>query len=39
MLRVIGDHDPIDVICRHADLEELFLDLLPGTRRHGVQQC
>ena len=27
VLRVIGDHDPIDVICRHADLEELFLDL------------
>ncbi len=25
VLRVIADHDPIDLVARHADLEELFL--------------
>ncbi len=25
LLRVIADHDPLDVIARHADLDELFL--------------
>ena len=25
LLRVIADHDPIDVVARHADLDELFL--------------
>ena len=25
VLRVIADHDPLDVVARHADLEELFL--------------
>lgn len=39
VLRVIGDQDPIDVICRHADLEELFLDLYreaaPLESNHG----
>jgi len=25
LLRVIADHDPVDVVARHADLEELFL--------------
>jgi len=27
VLRVIADQDPVDVICRRADLDELFLDL------------
>ena len=27
VLRVIADHDPVDVISRHADLDELFLEL------------
>jgi ABC-2 type transport system ATP-binding protein len=26
VLRVIADHDPVDVVSRHADLDELFLD-------------
>ncbi len=26
LLRVIADHDPVDVTIRHADLEELFLN-------------
>ena len=26
MLQVIADHDPVDVVSRHADLDELFLD-------------
>jgi ABC-2 type transport system ATP-binding protein len=26
VLRVIADHDPLDVVSRHADLDELFLD-------------
>jgi len=25
LLRVIADHDPLDVVARHADLDELFL--------------
>jgi ABC-2 type transport system ATP-binding protein len=25
LLRVIADHDPVDVVARHADLDELFL--------------
>ena len=25
-LKAIAEHDPVDVICRHADLDELFLD-------------
>ena len=25
LLRVIADHDPIDVVARHADLDEMFL--------------
>jgi ABC-2 type transport system ATP-binding protein len=27
VLAVIADHDPVDLVARHADLEELFLDL------------
>ncbi len=26
VLRVIAEHDPLDVVSRHADLDELFLD-------------
>jgi ABC-2 type transport system ATP-binding protein len=25
LLRVIADHDPVDIVARHADLDELFL--------------
>ena len=25
VLRVIADHDPVDLTSRHADLDELFL--------------
>lgn len=25
LLRVIADHDPVDMVARHADLDELFL--------------
>jgi ABC-2 type transport system ATP-binding protein len=32
LLRVIADHDPVDVTIRHADLEELFLELYRGSR-------
>ena len=39
VLRVIADHDPVDVICRHADLDELFLDfyreLAPSESSHA----
>ncbi len=27
VLALIAEHDPLDVVSRHADLEELFLDL------------
>ena len=27
LLGAIAERDPVDVICRHADLDELFLDL------------
>jgi ABC-2 type transport system ATP-binding protein len=27
VLKLIAEHDPIDVIARHVDLDELFLDL------------
>jgi beta-exotoxin I transport system ATP-binding protein len=30
VLRLLADHDPVDVVIRHADLEELFLDLYRG---------
>ncbi len=32
LLRVIADHDPIDVVARHADLDELFLTYYRDTR-------
>jgi ABC-2 type transport system ATP-binding protein len=25
LLRVISEHDPVDLVTRHADLDELFL--------------
>jgi ABC-2 type transport system ATP-binding protein len=30
VLRVIADHDPLDVVARHADLDELFLSYYRG---------
>ena len=27
VLKVIADHDPVDLVSRPADLDELFLDL------------
>ncbi len=32
VLRVIADHDPIDLVARHADLDELFLTYYRDTR-------
>ena len=32
VLRVIADHDPVDVVSRHADLDELFLDFYRDSR-------
>lgn len=35
LLRVIADHDPLDVVARHADLDELFLSYYrPDEGRH-----
>ena len=31
VLRVITDHDPLDVVSRHADLDELFLEFYRDT--------
>ena len=31
-LRAVADHDPLDVVSRHADLDELFLDFYRGHR-------
>ncbi len=33
VLKVIAEHDPVDLIFRHADLDELFLDLYREPRR------
>jgi hypothetical protein len=27
VLKVVAELGPVDVVCRHADLDELFLDL------------
>ena len=39
LLRVIADHDPVDVVARHADLDELFLTYYRDspTRRCGLR--
>ena len=36
VLRVIADHDPVDLTAQHASLDELFLAVLPRTRRTGA---
>lgn len=41
VLKVIAEHDPLDVITRHADLEELFLDLYrePGQAKPSQKEA
>ena len=34
LLRVIAERDPVDLVVRHADLEELFRDYYRGQDRH-----
>jgi ABC-2 type transport system ATP-binding protein len=33
VLKVIAEHDPVDVVSRHADLDELFLDFYRGASK------
>ena len=39
VLQVIAEQDPVDVVCRHPDLEELFLDLYRDTSEQGSRHA